>query len=87
MIDFQYFLFIILYHDYISRLVGFYSLSAIVGYLMPNTLYGYISNIYDPWTNFVDNISIEPNLIIFHIVKWFQTRIIVFTIDFLFEHS
>ena len=28
-------------------LVGFYGISTIVGYLMPNPLYTYISNIYD----------------------------------------
>ena len=28
-------------------LVGFYGISTIVGYLMPNPLYSYISNIYD----------------------------------------
>ena len=29
------------------RLVGFYGISTIVGYLMPNLLYTYILNIYD----------------------------------------
>ena len=28
-------------------LVGFYGISTIVGYLMPNLLYSYISNIYN----------------------------------------
>ena len=28
-------------------MVGFYGISTIVGYLMPNVLYTYISNIYD----------------------------------------
>ena len=28
-------------------LIGFYGISTIVGYLMPNPLYTYISNIYD----------------------------------------
>ena len=35
---------------------GFYGISTIVGYLMPNSLYTYTSNIYDLWTDFVDNI-------------------------------
>ena len=35
-------------------LVGFYSISKIVGYLMPNTLYTYIINIYDlVWLGFM----------------------------------
>ena len=38
-------------------LFGFYGISTIVGYLMPNPLYTYILNIYDFKTHFVDNIS------------------------------
>ena len=38
-------------HSYIKYiwfgLVGFYGISTIVGYLMPNPLYTYILNIYD----------------------------------------
>ena len=34
--------------------VGFYGISTIVGYLMPNPLYTYISNIYDlVWLGFM----------------------------------
>ena len=37
-----------IYIKYIGfGLVGFYGLSTIVGYLMPNSLYTYILNIYD----------------------------------------
>ena len=40
--------FLYIYIEYIwLGLVGFYGLSNIVGYLMPNPLYTYISNIYD----------------------------------------
>ena len=35
-------------------LVGFYGISTLVGYLMPNPLYTYILNIYDLQTHFVD---------------------------------
>ena len=38
------------------RLVGLYSISTVVGYLMPNPLYTCISNIYEVWIHFVDNI-------------------------------
>ena len=35
-------------------LVGFYGISTIVGYLMPNPLYTYILNIYDlVWLGFI----------------------------------
>ena len=40
-------------------LVGFYGISIIVGYLMPNPFYTYISNIYQTYdflSHFVDNI-------------------------------
>ena len=37
-----------MYIKYIEfGLIEFYGISTIVGYLMPNTLYTYISNIYD----------------------------------------
>ena len=40
------------YHKYVyetiyTYMVGFYGISTIVGYLMPNPLYTYILNIYD----------------------------------------
>ena len=53
-------------------LVGFYGISTIVGYLMPNPLYTYISNIYDLQTYFVDNILIRSLSSFLHIVQWFQ---------------
>ena len=37
-------------------LVGFHGISTIVGYLMPNSVYTYVLNIYDLLTHFVDNI-------------------------------
>ena len=36
--------------------VEFYGISTIVGYLMPNPVYTYISNIHDLQTHFVDSI-------------------------------
>ena len=40
--------FLYIYIKYIRfGLVGFYDISTIVGYLMPNPLYTYILNIYD----------------------------------------
>ena len=44
-----------LYIKYIGfGLVRFYGISTIVGYLMPNLLYTYISNIYDlVWLGFM----------------------------------
>ncbi len=37
----------ILVRKQLNGLVGFYGISTIVGYLMPNPLYTYILNIYD----------------------------------------
>ena len=38
----------------IYGLVGFYGISAIVGYLIPNPFYTYIANIYDlDWFGFM----------------------------------
>ena len=44
-----------IYIKYIGfTLVGFYGISTIVGYLMPNPLYTYILNIYDLiWLGFM----------------------------------
>ena len=44
-----------IYIKYIGfGLVGFYGISSIVGYLMPNPLYTYILNIYDlVWLGFM----------------------------------
>ena len=44
-----------IYIKYIGfGLVGFYGISTIVGYLMPNPLYTYILNIYDlVWLAFI----------------------------------
>ena len=40
--------FLYIYIEYIGfSLVGFYGISAIVGYLMPNPFYTYILDIYD----------------------------------------
>ena len=37
-----------------KRLIGFYGISTLVGYLMPNCLYPYISNIKDLiWLGFI----------------------------------
>ena len=43
----------------ILGLVGFYGISIIVGYLMPNLVFTYILNIYDLETYFLD-ISFKP---------------------------
>ena len=40
------------------RLVGFYSISTLIGYLMPNPDYTYILNIHDLLTCVEDNILI-----------------------------
>ena len=40
-------LYIYIYIMKIYDLVGFYDISTVVGYLMPNPLYTYILNIYD----------------------------------------
>ena len=47
--------FLYIYFKYIGfGLVGFYGISTIVGYLIPNPLYTYISNIYDlVWLGFM----------------------------------
>ena len=46
-----------MYIKYISfALVGFYEISTIVRYVMPNLPYTCILNIYDLLTHFVDNI-------------------------------
>ena len=44
-----------IYNKYIGfGLVGFYGISTIAGYLMPNLLYTYILNIYDlVWLGFM----------------------------------
>ena len=44
-----------IYIEYIGfGLVGFYAISTIVGYIMPNNLYTYILNIYDlVWLGFM----------------------------------
>ena len=44
-----------IYIKYIGfGLVGFYGISTIIGYLMPNPLYTYLSNIYDfVWFGFM----------------------------------
>ena len=39
-------------------LVGFYGISTIIGYLLPNSVYTYISNIYMICKHFIDNILI-----------------------------
>ena len=39
--------------DWLLSLVGFYGISMIIGYLMPNPVYTYILNIYDlVWLRF-----------------------------------
>ena len=51
--------------------VGFYGISTIVGYLMPNPLYTYILNIYDLFTHFYD-IFKQARAHFLHTVKRFQ---------------
>ena len=53
----------------IYDLVGFYGISTIVGYLMPNPFYTCILNIWFQ-IHFID--LSDPELIFFHIVKWFH---------------
>ena len=47
-------------------------ISSIVGYLMPNPFYTYISNIYDLLTHFVDHIFEWASAHFLHTVKGFQ---------------
>ena len=58
-------------------LVGFYGISTIVGYLMPNPFYTYILNIYDLWTHFVDNILKWAWAHFLYPTKWFQASIVI----------
>ena len=60
--------------------VGFYGISTIVGYLMPNPLNTYIVNIYDLLTHFIDNI-------LKRFKYFYQIQIILFTINPLFATS
>ena len=53
------------------RLVGFYDISTIVDYLMPNDLHTYILNIYFLLTQFVDNIFKRARAHFLYTVKWF----------------
>ena len=53
-------------------LVVFYGISTLVGYLMPNPVYTYISDMYDLEMNSLwVTILNEPELIYLPIVKWF----------------
>ena len=55
-------IYIFIYIDISFGWVGFYDLSNIVGYLMPNPLYAYILNIYDlVWLGFM---AYQPLLVI-----------------------
>ena len=53
-------------------LVGFYGISTLVGYFMPNPLYTHISNIYDLVFGFYDISTLEgylmPNLLYTYIL-------------------
>ena len=65
----------IIKYKYVNRyliLVWFYGTSTIKGYLMPNAFYGYISDIYDLSTHFVDNIFKWVWAHFLHTVKWFH---------------
>ena len=54
-------------------LVGFYGISTIVGYLMPNPLYTYVLSIYMICKHFEDNIFKWARVhFLLHTVKWFQ---------------
>ena len=51
---------------------GFYGISTIVGYIMPNSVNTYILNIYNFQTHFVGYISKRALAHFLHIVKTFQ---------------
>ena len=64
-----------------EQLVGFYAISTLIGYLIPNILHTYI-NIYDFFNvYFVDNISKRVKLICLHTVKWFQVLLCNITLQ------
>ena len=72
---------------------GFFGISTIVGYLMPNPLYTCILNIYDLVykPHFVDTSLNEPEIILLYSVKWFQiflsnSNISIYYINHLFAH-
>ena len=70
--------------------VGFYGISTIVGYLMPNALYTYILNIYDLWTYFVDNILKRACALFYTQLNGFKYCYITVTIQhpsFICTHS
>ena len=58
-------------------MVWFYSISTILGYLMPNPLYTYILNIYDCKYNLLKTLLNDPNLILLYRVKWFQVLLCI----------
>ena len=81
-----------IYIKYIGfGLVGFYGISTIVGYLMPNPLYTYILDIYDLKTVFVDNILKQVRVLSctqFNGFKYcYLRKIILFTFNHFFVHS
>ena len=62
----------------VDWLVGrIYSISTLIGYLMPNRVYRYLSNIYDLQRNCLYiTIFYEPEPICLHTVKWLQVLLI-----------
>ena len=72
-------------------LVGFYGISTIVGYSMPNHLYTFILSIYDLETNSVYNIFKWSWAHFFFaqlngFTHFYQIRIIIFSTNHLFAH-
>ena len=74
-------------------LVGFYDISTLVGYLIPNPVHAYMLNKHDLLTHFVDNIFKGTRLLFFFSTQlngfkyFYQIRIILFFINHLFAHS
>ena len=56
-------------------LVDFHGISTIVGYLMPNPLYTYISNIYMIWKPILLITSLNKPELYLHSVKWLQVSL------------
>ena len=57
---------------YIFGLVGFYGISTIVGYLMPNPLYTYVLNIFVICKRIVLIAILNELELFWHTFQWFQ---------------
>ena len=58
--------------ELVGWLVVFFSISTLVGYLMPNPLYTFVLNRIYKWIFWRQHFLNKPELICLHTVKWFQ---------------